>query len=485
MTGRNKNIIFIVSLIIFAVYVFFFWEYSIDDAFITFRYAENLIDGHGLVFNPGDRPVEAFSNFLWLLILAGFYALGFPTYFVAKVLGAGFFPLTAFLWRLFLKDREDDYLFLAPILFLVAPFAAFWAVSGLELGLHSFLISAAIISASRKSYWAALFWALVVLSRPEGFLVALGFISVAWILERRYGAADNNYSIIILSAVAVTFLSLVVFRLIVFGYPMPNTFYMKSRFTYQGLTELGKISIYFLPLILTFIWGAIKTDKRSKSGRAAILCGFLFILQAGISALALAVMNFHGRYLVSFLPLLFIAGFHGLGFVRRRLLSGITLAAIFICPLFPLKSIIATIENERGIIAAQKQFVEWAQPLPAETRLSITDAGRIPYFSRKYYIDIWGLASHDIAHYGFNPLLEYLRFPDYFIFVGYLEDTVAIMKYGTEELISRGRGFRQVYPLIGVARPPDRSAFARGYYYLVFRKNQDALDSLLKEHPIK
>lgn len=36
---------------------------AVDDAYISFRYATNLIHGHGLVFNPGER-VEGYSNFL-------------------------------------------------------------------------------------------------------------------------------------------------------------------------------------------------------------------------------------------------------------------------------------------------------------------------------------------------------------------------------------------------------------------------------------
>lgn len=43
-----------------------------DDAFISFRYARNLVEGHGLVFNPGER-VEGYTNFLWVLELAAFW----------------------------------------------------------------------------------------------------------------------------------------------------------------------------------------------------------------------------------------------------------------------------------------------------------------------------------------------------------------------------------------------------------------------------
>ena len=45
-----------------------------DDAFISFRYVRNLLEGHGLVFNPGEY-VEGYSNFLWVLELAAIWEL--------------------------------------------------------------------------------------------------------------------------------------------------------------------------------------------------------------------------------------------------------------------------------------------------------------------------------------------------------------------------------------------------------------------------
>src|SRR4029434_7187421 len=61
----------------------------IDDAFITFRYAANLVAGHGLVFNPGER-VEGYSNFLWTILIAAGLRLGIDPVGASKALGAGF-----------------------------------------------------------------------------------------------------------------------------------------------------------------------------------------------------------------------------------------------------------------------------------------------------------------------------------------------------------------------------------------------------------
>ncbi|HMJ10771.1 MAG TPA: hypothetical protein VK524_05155, partial [Polyangiaceae bacterium] len=60
-----------------------------DDAFISFRYAQNLVHGRGLVFNVGER-VEGYTNFLWVLVLAGAGRLGFDIVRCATVLGIVF-----------------------------------------------------------------------------------------------------------------------------------------------------------------------------------------------------------------------------------------------------------------------------------------------------------------------------------------------------------------------------------------------------------
>nr|HPQ40048.1 hypothetical protein [bacterium] len=57
-----------------------------DDPFISFRYARNIANGHGAVFNTGHR-VEGYSNFLWVLILAGIIRLGGDPVVASKWIG--------------------------------------------------------------------------------------------------------------------------------------------------------------------------------------------------------------------------------------------------------------------------------------------------------------------------------------------------------------------------------------------------------------
>lgn len=52
-----------------AVITTWWFRYVQDDAFITFRYAQNFANGDGLVLNPGER-VEGYTNFLWTVLMA-------------------------------------------------------------------------------------------------------------------------------------------------------------------------------------------------------------------------------------------------------------------------------------------------------------------------------------------------------------------------------------------------------------------------------
>lgn len=71
----------------------------IDDAFISFRYADNLAAGKGLVLNPGQR-VEGISNLLWTVSLGGTeFALGVSPTRASIVFAVAFVMATAMLVR--------------------------------------------------------------------------------------------------------------------------------------------------------------------------------------------------------------------------------------------------------------------------------------------------------------------------------------------------------------------------------------------------
>lgn len=61
--------------------------FTIDDAYISFRYARNFANGLGLVYNPGER-IEGYTNFLWTVMCAGAIKVGLDPDLTSKVMGA-------------------------------------------------------------------------------------------------------------------------------------------------------------------------------------------------------------------------------------------------------------------------------------------------------------------------------------------------------------------------------------------------------------
>ena len=72
---------------IFARQASQFWPQTLDDAFITFRYAQNLAAGNGPLWNPGLPAAEGYTTFLWMLLMAIPHALGIDAVVFSKVVG--------------------------------------------------------------------------------------------------------------------------------------------------------------------------------------------------------------------------------------------------------------------------------------------------------------------------------------------------------------------------------------------------------------
>lgn len=68
---ERKNSTFI---IVFSIIILIFIAHSIflsvitDDSFIGFHYAKNFVNGSGLVWNIGEKPIEGYTNFLWVML---------------------------------------------------------------------------------------------------------------------------------------------------------------------------------------------------------------------------------------------------------------------------------------------------------------------------------------------------------------------------------------------------------------------------------
>src|SRR5437868_7084707 len=69
LAGRTAKQFIVASTILAGLCIAYLCRFVQDDAYISFRYAKNFAEGHGLVFNIGGHT-EGYSNFLWTLIMS-------------------------------------------------------------------------------------------------------------------------------------------------------------------------------------------------------------------------------------------------------------------------------------------------------------------------------------------------------------------------------------------------------------------------------
>ena len=94
---RSLQIVIVALLLGYLVWnSLYFFPYIVDDAFISLRYARNLVNGAGLVYNPGQH-VEGYSNFSWVMIESLLIRLHLPLITSIKLLGLASAVATALL----------------------------------------------------------------------------------------------------------------------------------------------------------------------------------------------------------------------------------------------------------------------------------------------------------------------------------------------------------------------------------------------------
>ena len=225
-----------------------------DDSFISFRYAENLVRGHGLVYNVGER-VEGYTNLLWTLLIAATMALGISPEATAKVAGIVFWLSLVAVLGLWSRQRGDGRPFmpLAACLVLVMPDYQTWATGGLETSMFAFLSVAGVLLACRldagsvQMLLAGLLLAMAVATRPDGVIFAAVGVAGGWLVRAELPIRTRlarSAALILPLVLAGT--ALVVFKLSYYGDLFPTAFYSKSALNPYYGQGLVYVCLFFL-----------------------------------------------------------------------------------------------------------------------------------------------------------------------------------------------------------------------------------------------
>ncbi len=215
-----------------------------DDAYTTFRTVENVFQGYGPTYNPGER-VQTFTHPLWMLVLCAGRCVSSDPYRVAMCLSLGLSLITVLLLVRAPSVTPVGAMLGVGILSLSRAFMDF-STSGLEnplthLLLVLFLLSATNPIRSQGTQNRAGLWVLAGLSILNRMDIALLFLPwmahTAWEGVRARRARGLLPALVGLSP----FIAWEVFALVYYGFPFPNTAYAKlsSGLPWYALARQG------------------------------------------------------------------------------------------------------------------------------------------------------------------------------------------------------------------------------------------------------
>lgn len=299
--------------------------WTCDDAFISFRYAQHFVDGHGLVFNldPSEAPVEGYTNFSWTMWLAlgamlGFDHEGLTTWsiFWGVVCHAGVVLLLAKMaWS---ASNGRAVVPIAACAYTAIHHAQSLAPAGLETALFvllatSMLHLAMTMRCMRQAWLMGFLGVICAMTRPDGGLfVAMGGLFVL------YDAVNRRAPRLLLAYVlpfVVVFVPYLLWRYSFYGYWVPNTAFAKSAG--EPLLGLGwsYVSGFFLcyyallPAFVPMVWFALKKGDMLASiqpalGRRPWLVLAAFVLPYIFFVTWVGGDFMFGRFLLPILPAL-------------------------------------------------------------------------------------------------------------------------------------------------------------------------------------
>ena len=206
-----------------AAGIFFaFSQWVYDDPFITYRYARNLLNGFGFVYNPGERVLSTTTP-LFTLILA-IIGWGVPDlHLLAIILGI----VSLAIGGLFIFDLARTWN--SPIvgwtgLLLYPTFPLLVSTLGSETPIYLALcLGSFAFYARKKLITSGIFIALATLARPDGILI-LGILGIDYLFRRKNSVPWKSLSIVF-----IILISWIGFAWLYFGSPIPVTLAAKQQ----------------------------------------------------------------------------------------------------------------------------------------------------------------------------------------------------------------------------------------------------------------
>jgi hypothetical protein len=422
--GRTRNLIMAslaAAVAGWAIYRSVELAWLSDDAYISFRYSRNWVEGNGLVYNPGER-VEGYTNFLWTTLIAIALRLGVGAEHASIALSfasfAGVIALTTLLLKRMNLGGRPPMVSLAGIVLATNYTFASYGTSGLETMAATFLVLLAVERADSGAFVTAGVAAIAAtMMHPDHalFYATLGATILLFPKDRwrnivRYAAPF-----------VFIFIPYYLLRWRYYGDFFPNTYYAKSggaAYYSQGAVYLwvSGLAAGVLAVVPFALWGAYLYRRHlvARFALFAVPSYLLYVAKIGGDFML-------GRLLCAILPYLLLLAELAVRrlALRRRdwpfAVVGLASLALAVVPNGVVKpwEKYLHIADERTVYRLKKWqpievdtgFTQQAQAIlnaykgaPREPIVGVGCIGVVGWLTDYPIADNWGLTNRSVAH---------------------------------------------------------------------------------------
>ena len=215
-------------LIIVSISAIFYFNFTAEDAYITYRYAENWVNIGSLVYNEGE-PINAMTSPVHALLSAAlFFATG-QTVLSNKIIALLFLLISALIvWYRF--RGHPQWQVLAMVLILMPPSILLWTFGGLETPILLFLVTLTVFLADRTPPFSLILLCAVFLLAGLAFLTRydsiLFFLPVTLYVASK--ARSLKHVAFAITGAAILTVSWFAVSIYYYGDFLPTSFYVKT-----------------------------------------------------------------------------------------------------------------------------------------------------------------------------------------------------------------------------------------------------------------
>ncbi|MHA2397936.1 MAG: hypothetical protein ACXADU_03485 [Promethearchaeota archaeon] len=428
-------------------------------------------------FGTDESKNQGYSNFLWVILISLFVNFADPiliSRIISIICGIGTFIVLNGINKYYLSDNLKKNSSFFCIILACIPEFSLWTVGGLETILFVFLIISGFYFWIKENFEESkrlidhiktqIFFSLAILTRIEGLLV-FSMIILIDLLKWIYKSRKYKELITIISK---TFLLVIIigayfiFSYLYYGQLLPNSFYRKKagtgyfydtkieilnlQFSSMGIKYIINFFLLFFPFFLSLIIDTIfifsnKIKRNKKIAPTDISYIVIILLSMGSMTLMMPLMGQFFRFFIHLLPLLIIGlvkVYNHLNLLKSKFINRIperlrnikrtnllkhpnTLISLIIISSITLSSIntvIHKINADSMVYMLNRSHIPvgmWLyNTFPSDTRIGMADCGAVPYYSKMWVCDIFGLNSKEFL---FGLDIDYLASLDIDIFI--------------------------------------------------------------------